>query len=81
MFFAVWDVIWGQVLSIDLPSNFSKYSFFAHKLCYIKIKVSQAQSNWFVLKEVPACNRGLRRCAHRLWPWIGLREFNNSYAQ
>ena len=29
--------------------------------CPMKIKVSQAQSNWFVSKEVPAYKREVRR--------------------
>ena len=29
----------------------------------MKIKVSQAQGNWFVFKEAPAYKRGVRRSA------------------
>ena len=31
--------------------------------CPTKIKVSQAQSNWFVFKEAAAYKRGVRRSA------------------
>ena len=31
--------------------------------CPMKIKVSQAQSNWFVFKEAPLYKSGVGRCA------------------
>ena len=32
--------------------------------CPIKIKVSQAQDNWFILKEASTYKRGVHRSAH-----------------
>ena len=44
----------------------------------MKIKVSQAQNDWFVFKEKPVYKRGVRRSAHPdmnrdKWVWKQLR--------
>ena len=38
--------------------------FFLLSDCPMKVKVSQAESNWFAFKEAPAYKRGMRRSAH-----------------
>ena len=38
--------------------------FFLLANCPMKIKVCEAENNWFVFKEAPAYKRGKRRSAH-----------------
>ena len=38
--------------------------FFLLSDCPMKIKVSQAQSNWFAFKEALSYKRGMRKSAH-----------------